>query len=197
MISLFRPGNSVLHRVPAWTKLLGLIVVTLALSFWGTSWLVLGAAAVIVVGTVVLCFGARALWTLLWSLRWLLLIMLVPQLIFLPWQMALTNTARVLLVVALASVVTMSTPMSRLLDCIEAALTPLRPLGVRPERVALVLALTISCIPLISGLAGQLREALIARGHRGTSIRMVFPLLVLTLQQADQLADALRARGAD
>jgi biotin transport system permease protein len=87
--------------------------------------------------------------------------------------------------------------MTELLDTLEAALRPLRPLGVRPDRIALLLSLTISTVPLIAALATQLREALIARGRRGTSVRILFPLLVLTLQHADELTDALRARGLD
>ncbi len=197
MIALYVAGTSPLHRAPAWAKLLGLVAATLALSLWGGRWPVLAAAALLTVLGFVANVGAAALGRQLWSLRWLLVIMLVPQLIFLPWQLALTNTARVLVVVALAGLVTVTTPMSGLLDTLEAALRPLRPLGVQPDRIALLLALTISTVPLIASLAGQLREALVARGHRGASPRILFPLLVLTLQHADQLADALRARGLD
>ncbi|UQN13736.1 energy-coupling factor transporter transmembrane component T family protein [Gulosibacter sp. ACHW.36C] len=197
MISLYVPGTSLLHRAPAWSKLLGLVLATLVLSVWGGEWPVLTGAAALTIAAFLASVGVAELWRQLWGLRWLLVIMLVPQLIFLPWQLALTNTSRVVIVVALAGLVTSTTRMTELLDTLEAALRPLRPLGVRPDRIALLLSLTISTVPLIAALATQLREALIARGRRGTSVRILFPLLVLTLQHADELTDALRARGLD
>ncbi|WP_164509677.1 energy-coupling factor transporter transmembrane component T family protein [Gulosibacter massiliensis] len=197
MISLFVPGTSLLHRAPAWSKLLGLVLATLLLSVWGGDWRVLTSAAFVTITAFLLSVGPAALWRQLWGLRWLLIIMLVPQFIFLPWQLAITNTARVAIVVSLAALVTSTTRMTELLDALETGLRPLRPLGVRPDRIALLLSLTISTVPLIATLAAQLREALIARGRRGTSPRILFPLLVLTLQHADELTDALRARGLD
>jgi biotin transport system permease protein len=197
VISLYVPGTSLLHRAPAWSKLLGLVLATLVLSVWGGEWAVLAGAAALTIAAFLASVGVAELWRQLWGLRWLLVIMLVPQLIFLPWQLALTNTSRVVIVVALAGLVTSTTRMTELLDTLEAALRPLRPLGVRPDRIALLLSLTISTVPLIAALATQLREALIARGRRGTSVRILFPLLVLTLQHADELTDALRARGLD
>ncbi|WP_282824405.1 energy-coupling factor transporter transmembrane component T family protein [Gulosibacter sediminis] len=197
MISLFVPGTSLLHRAPAWSKLLGLMLATLVLSVWGGDWKVLTSAALVTITAFLLSVGPVALRRQLWGLRWLLVIMLVPQFIFLPWQLAITNTARVVIVVSLAGLVTSTTRMTELLDALETGLRPLRPLGVRPDRIALLLSLTISTVPLIATLAAQLREALIARGRRGTSPRILFPLLVLTLQHADELTDALRARGLD
>ncbi|WP_282851977.1 energy-coupling factor transporter transmembrane component T family protein [Gulosibacter sediminis] len=197
MISLFVPGTSLLHRAPAWSKLLGLMLATLVLSVWGGDWKVLTSAALVTITAFLLSVGPVALRRQLWGLRWLLVIMLVPQFIFLPWQLAITNTARVVIVVSLAGLVTSTTRMTELLDALETGLRPLRPLGVRPDRIALLLSLTISTVPLIATLAAQLREALIARGRRGTSPGILFPLLVLTLQHADELTDALRARGLD
>jgi biotin transport system permease protein len=173
-------------------------VATLVLSLVGDTWqLLVGAGAVTLALLFVAGLSPADVAAQLWQLRWLLVIMLVPQLIFLPWQIAVLNTGRVLIVVLLAALLTLTTPMSRLMDLLERMLAPLRPLGGRPDRVALVLSLTIATVPVIAALAGSLREALIARGRRGASPRILMPLLVLTLQHGDQLADAMRARGLD
>ncbi|MDJ1371126.1 energy-coupling factor transporter transmembrane component T family protein [Gulosibacter molinativorax] len=198
MISLYRPGRSILHRLPAGWKLIGLAVLALAVSLAGRSWPVLaGAAIVTVLGFLATGFGLGELWRQLYTLRWLVVIMIIPQLIFLGPEDAVINTARVCIVVLLAALVTLTTPTAALLDVVERLVTPMRIFGVSPTKVSLLLTLTITTVPVIAGIFGQLREAMMARGGPRMSFRLVLPLLVAALQHGDQLADALRARGID
>ena len=201
MIALHRPGTSPLHRAPAWAKLAALLVIGVAISFAtpdrGPALLggMLGAAAAgVVAGYLVAGFGVRELGRQLRQLRWLLLIMVVPQLVFLGPLVAGVNTVRVVLLVLLAGLVTLTTPMSALLEVLERIARPLARVGLPPDRAALLLALTISTVPVVAGLFAQVREALRARGSR-SAWRPVLPLLVLALRHADDLGDALRARG--
>lgn len=198
MISLHRPGRSILHRAPAAVKLGALTVLALGISLLGDQWPLLAAAGgCTALGFLATGFGVGELGRQLIALRWLVVIMIVPQLIFLGLEAALLNTARVCIVVLLAALVTLTTPMGELLDVVERLVTPLRRFGIAPTKVGLLLSLTITTIPVIAGIAGQIREARIARGGSRASYRMVLPLLVASLQQGDQLADALRARGVD
>lgn len=198
MISLYRPGNSLLHRMPAWLSLLVLAAFALAVSMFGHSWPVLGAAAVLLLaGYLATGFGIGELWRQLRVARWLVLIIAIPQVVFLGPETALINTARVVFVVLAAALVTLTTQMNDLLDVVERMVQPLARFGIDPAKVGLVLALTITTVPVIAGLAGQIREAMRARGGPRVSVRIVLPLLVMTLQHGDQLADALRARGID
>lgn len=198
MISLYRPGRSILHRMPSGLKLALLTTSALLLSLYGQGWWVLATAALLtVMGFLLTGFGVGELWRQLLSLRWLVVIMVIPQLIFLGLEPALINTSRVSLVVLLAALVTLTSPMSALLDVIERLLSPFARFGVSPTKISLLLSLTITTIPVIASLFGQIREAMIARGGPRMSFRMVLPLLVVSLQHGDQLSDALRARGVD
>jgi biotin transport system permease protein len=74
-------------------------------------------------------------------------------------------------------------------------LRPLSRLGVNTDAIALVTALTLSAIPLVSANMRAVREAHIARDGHGGVMAWAVPLLVISLKQADELADAMDARG--
>lgn len=204
MISLYVPGNSFVHRAPAWLKLLVLVAIGVAASFASPgrssitlTWLLGGGALLAIACFVVAGLGFRTFLEQIWRLRWLVALTLIPQLFFLGPADAAINTARVMLVVLFAAIVTLTTPMSELLDTLQVVATPLRFVGLRPAQVALLLALTITSIPVIAGFAAELREAQRARGAAVGAHRLVVPLLVRALQHADALGAALRARGLD
>jgi biotin transport system permease protein len=98
-------------------------------------------------------------------------------------------------ILLLASLLTLTTSVSELLAAFNAALRPLRVFGVDTDRVALLLALTITTVPVISRLAAAIREARAARGASTGVTGYGVPLLVLSLQHADELGDAIDARG--
>jgi biotin transport system permease protein len=84
-----------------------------------------------------------------------------------------------------------------MLEALVAGLGPLRRIGVNPDRVALVLALTIRCIPVISEIVVSVREAQIARGASRNPLALVVPVVIRTLRAAEALGEALTARGVD
>lgn len=201
MISQYRPGTSAVHRAPAWLKLaaLALVAVAVSLATPHRPPLVLvgllgGAAALLVAVHLVAGLGLGELARQAWALRWLVVVMAVPQLVFLGPLEAGVNMLRIVLLVLIAGIVTLTTPMSALLDVLERLVRPLALVGLPPERVALLLALTISTVPVVAGMFAQVREAQRARGIR-SAWRPVLPLLVLSLRHADELGDALKARG--
>ena len=119
------------------------------------------------------------------------------QALVLPVERALLIGIVMVLAVAIAALVTLTTSTTDLLDALERGLGPLRPVGVDPERVALTLALTMRTVPVIGGFGRRLREAGRARGARVGAITYAIGLVVLTLQHAERVGDALRARGVD
>ncbi|GAA1872089.1 energy-coupling factor transporter transmembrane component T family protein [Asanoa iriomotensis] len=198
MISLYRPGDSALHRLPAGPKLLIVMALALALSLAPADpWLLAPAVAGVAGAYLLAGLGPRDLGQEAWRLRWIVLVLAVGQIFFLPWQTVAANAGRVVVVILLANLVTLTTRTERLVDAIERALTPLRRLGVNPGRVALMLSMTITTIPVIAGYATQIREAQRARGVPLAPLAFVVPLLIMTLKHADDLADALTARGVD
>jgi biotin transport system permease protein len=62
-------------------------------------------------------------------------------------------------------------------------------------RVGLLLNLAIRCVPLVIELASEVRDAQRARGLESSPRALVVPLLVRTLRRADELGEALAARG--
>ena len=155
--------------------------------------------AIVVVSGAYLIAGVRLAqaWR---SLRLVLLFAAVVgglQAIVLPWQRAVLIAVIMVLAVALAALVTLTTSTSDLLDALERALGPLRRVGVDPERVALTLALTVRTVPIIAEFGRRLQESGRARGVRLTPIPYAVGLVVLTLQHAEHVREALRARGVD
>ena len=64
-----------------------------------------------------------------------------------------------LITVAIAALVTLTTRVTAMLDLCQRLLSPLRRFGVDPDRVGLVLALTIHCIPLLVNIVREVSEA--------------------------------------
>ncbi len=198
MIGLYQPGTSLLHRTPAGVKVLVFAALTLAIALTAGGVWTLPAAGCLTAALYLLAgLGIRPLLRQLCAARWIVLVMLVTQVIFLPVLVALTNTGRVLIVIVLAALITLTTRIPALLDATERALAPFRRFGVNPAAIGLLLALTITAIPVIGGFATAIREAQRARGAPVRLQTFVVPLLVMSLKHSDELADALTARGIE
>ena len=192
MISWYLPGDSPLHRWSAGVKL-GLLAGLLALTLWQPVWM-LGP-------TIGLYALARVPWRVaLAQVRPLWMILAVTagfQLLTAGWARAVTVTCGLLVSVALAGLVTLTTRVNAMLDVLVTVVRPLRRVGVDPERVALLLALTIRCVPLLAGIVSTVREAQVARGAGRNPVALAVPVVIRTLRAADALGEALAARGLD
>ncbi|BEK86327.1 energy-coupling factor transporter transmembrane protein EcfT [Nocardia seriolae] len=196
VLSLYHDARTPVHTVPAGTKLLVLAVAGTAL-FFVPSIVWLAVALAVVLGLYGL---ARIPWRttgrqVLGLAPFLALIMLA-QVIFTGWQSAILVGERLLTLVLLANLVTLTTRTSAMIDTVERVLRPLKPLGVRPERVGLLVAMTIRFIPVIREQAELVRAAQRARGIERSTVFLV-PLLIRTLRVADGVGEALDARGLD
>ena len=97
----------------------------------------------------------------------------------------------------IANVLVLTTRLETLLDSAERGLRPVARLGVSPERVALALALAITTIPVLTRISRDVREAQRARGLGASLTRFTVPFLVGALKHADELGEALTARGIE
>jgi len=195
VISLYRPGTGILHRMPAGAKLAVLAASALVLSLLRPG--IIGTLAVLVLVSSLYALGGltlRALGEAWWRLRWLIVVLGGALWLFTSAADAVQSTGRVVALLLLAELVTRTTRMGDLLEVFRALVRPLRRFGVDPEAVALTLSLTIAMIPVIAGFATQVRDAQRARGVR-LGPRAVLPLLVLTMKHADDVGDAMAARG--
>ena len=198
MIVLYRPGTSLLHRMPAGAKVLVFAALVLAIALTANSVWTLPTAGILAISLYLMAgLGMPTLLRQLYAARWIALVMLVTQVFFMPVLAAVSNTSRVLVVIVLAALITLTTRVPALLDATERVLAPLRRFGVNPAGIGLVLALTITAIPVIGGFAADIREAQRARGAPVRLQTFVVPLLVMSLKHSDELADALTARGIE
>jgi biotin transport system permease protein len=197
LLGAYVPRDTAVHRAPAGAKLVALFAISLAVVVVRTWWGVAALAVLVVVVGLTARVGVRALWDQVRPLRWV-----VPFAFALQWwslgpARAGLLTSRLVLLVLLAGIVMLTTRTSDVLAAIESGAGPLRRLGVRPERIALVLSLAIRTVPVLVALSDDVRAAQRARGHERDLRAYAVPLVVGTLRQADALGDALRARGVD
>jgi biotin transport system permease protein len=170
MISLYRSGNSILHRMPVGPKLLGLFISLFAVSVWGRN---LVGALTVVVGFLALFalagFGVKDLLKQLWQMKVLLLIVVFVASIL------------------LAGLVTLTTKTSDIVALVE-KLT-------RSQAFAFLIALSINSIALVLGFSKSITEAGLARGVKRNPVGQIVTLFVVSLRFADDYAEALQARG--
>lgn len=186
--------------MPAGPKLACLALVALVLaalpSTWATAPVAVGASAALYVGCGMgVLAGVRVLGCQAWALRWVIVVTAVGQLLFLGPEAAVANTARVVAALLVVGLVPLTTPVAAMLDALERGLRPLRRVGADPARGALLVTIALTTIPVLSKLAGDIRDAQRARGLRPSLARGALPFLVVTLRHADDLGDALAARG--
>ncbi|GGH50137.1 energy-coupling factor transporter transmembrane protein EcfT [Frigidibacter albus] len=196
MLGLALPGPSWAHRLPAGAKLAALALVVLALLPVAHPLPLLGAAAVVAalyatLGPRALAAGARMLRPLLWFVGVILLYHLAVG----EPRLGTVISLRILVLVGLANLVTLTTPLTEITSVAERLFGPLRHLGVNPRAPALAIALFLRFVPVLQGRAGALAEAWRARSPRRAGPRILVPLMLGTLDDADHVAEALRARG--
>ncbi|NAZ85523.1 CbiQ family ECF transporter T component [Kineococcus indalonis] len=204
LLGRYAPGDSVLHRAGAGAKLAGLALTALAAGLVRSLAPPAPAAAVLlalaagVAALALACgLGLAHLLTQLRRLAWVLVLLGAAQ-----WWLegpvrAVVVLTAVVVCVWAAATLTATTPVAVLLDAVVAGLRPLRRAGVRPGRVALLLTLAVSSIPVVAGLLAQSRAAAAARGLERDVRAVLVPTAVRTVAHAEALAEALAARGLD
>jgi biotin transport system permease protein len=194
MLTLTSPVETWLHRVPAGAKLAALAAVTVGL--FSLEGLVGQSLALVALGALYLSCGL-----LRYGLRSLL--PLWPFLLVLAVWHGWTGTMaeggtvalRLITAVAAANLVTMTTRLTDMVTVLERLAGPFRHLGLPPRTLALALALVIRFIPVLSDRVGTLRSAWAARSARRAGWAILVPATLAALEDADRVAEALRARG--
>ncbi|KQT69027.1 MULTISPECIES: energy-coupling factor transporter transmembrane component T family protein [unclassified Aureimonas] len=192
--SLYRPGESLLHRMAAGPKLLALALVGTLLFLLPSLPLVLGALAMSLLLFPLAGLPLAAAWRAMKGVLLVLLLVGAAQLWLAGWREALLVTARLAGLLLLAGLVTATTRMADMVESFERVLGFLRPFGVDPARIALAIALAIRFIPVLATIAAEIREAQAARGLERSVLAMGVPLILRTLRMADEVAEAIDAR---
>jgi biotin transport system permease protein len=195
MMSGYLARATWLHRLPAGLKLLivaGLSMVLLPVRDW--QFLALGLA---VVAGVYGALGRDALRRLglFKPIIPLLIIIGGLQSLSSRWEDGASVVLRLLVMVLVADLVTMTTTMSALMDAVEPLFRLLRPLGVNSRKIALSVALVLRFIPVLLANWRAREEAWRSRSRRRIPLRIIVLFLIETLRLADHVAEALDARG--
>lgn len=196
-VGLYVPGPSPVHAVPAGVKLLGLLGVCTGLLFVHSAPVLAGVGLVLAGLYRVAGLRAREVGWALRPLAVLLPCLFVLHALLADWRTAMVLVLRAAVLLGLATLVTLTTRVSDMLEVLERALGPLRWVGLSPSRVGLMLALTVRFIPVLFAHLEEIREAQRARGLEHDVRAVLVPLLVKTLRMADALTDALEARCFD
>ncbi|OZC76583.1 cobalt ABC transporter [Rhodococcus sp. 06-462-5] len=198
MIGLYRPGPSLLHRMSPGSKLLALIFAILATVIFARTPLEVGVVALLAAALFAVArIPAKVALAQLRPVLWMVLIIGVFQVIITTWQRAVVVCGVLVISVALAALVTLTTRVTDMLDTVTRALGPVRRFGVDPDRIGLLLALAIRCIPLLASIVQEVSQARKARGLQWSMTALATPVLVRALRTADAMGDALVARGVD
>ena len=196
MLTLTSPVETWAHPLPAGLKLAAIAVVTTGLFALKTP---LPLAIACVATATLYASGGRLFeltgLRLLWPLWPFVLIVGLWHLWTRDVSGGATIVLRMIAAVALANFVTMTTRLSDMLAVFQWLARPLAVFGLSPRRLGLAVALTIRFIPVMLDRLSQITQSWSARSPRRPRWRVLVPATLAALDDADRVAEALRARG--
>lgn len=194
LVGVHQPGDSLLHRTPAGLKLLVLAGFSVAVVATRSAAL---APVFLALALVAAAVGRVRVGTLVRAARAVLVLALLAGAVqwWVDGPAKAVETLVDLLALALAAItLSATTPVNAVLDALVRGLSPLRRVGVPPERVALAVSLAIGALPGTVALALETRDAARARGLRHPRAYLT-PFVVRVVARAHEQGDALAARG--
>jgi energy-coupling factor transport system permease protein len=219
-IAQYYPGTSPIHRLDPRAKLIAVSAVAVALfvrdSFVGLA--VFAAVAALAYG--LSGVPVRWFWRAFRPLLWLVALTFVAQIVFAPgepfftfgfihlsWhglELAAFLSLRLVVLVLIGSVLTLTTAPIALTDALTWLGRPLRRLGVPTDELALMVTIALRFIPTLLVELDTIMRAQRARGAEFTTggvrqraralVPVLIPLFVLSFRRADDLALAMEAR---
>lgn len=194
-LGLYEPGTSPLHRIPAGVKFVALLALAVLIFVFGAPTPLGVLAGAVLLGYLVARVSPGRCWRLARFLVPLLAVIFALQWWLLGLDQAIVVTLRLFAALAAANLFTLTTRVDDMVGAVERGLRPLRRFGVRPERAGLLVGLTMQAIAVLSTIAAETREAQRARNAGRSVSAFAIPFLVRTLRHADELGEALAARG--
>ncbi|MDR2929821.1 MAG: energy-coupling factor transporter transmembrane protein EcfT [Propionibacteriaceae bacterium] len=194
MLTLYTPGNSLLHRCPAAAKLITLCLAATLIMILTDPIVLASGILVVAVGYGMARIPGRTMWRLSRTALVIVMVVAACQAFFTSVSPAIIVGLRILFLITAANLVTLTTRTADLITVVEAAARPLTRWGVHPDRIGVTVALAIRFIPVLGEQACRVREAQAARGVKAPFTLLV-PLVIRTLRLADGVGEALEVRG--
>ncbi len=197
LLGVYRPGGSLLHRLGPGPKLAFVAAWSIAVvALRGP----IASPVFLVIAIGIAAWSGLPLRRSLRTMRGFLL-MLALVAAFQTWQrgadiaIAVVSSLLALFLVGLAF--TATTAADDLLTTVERLASPLRFVGIRPERIALAFALVLRALPAVLEVARETRAAAKARGLERSPRALLVPFAIRVVAHAYATGDALAARGLD
>jgi biotin transport system permease protein len=195
VLPLYIHRETIIHRLPAGCKILLSVAGGIALVATND----IAVLAGLICAIALLYVAARLpLGAVFAALRPVLIIcgfLFVLQLAVAGLPQATAAALRIVALVLLTSLVTLTTRLSDMLETLTLAARRLAPLGVNPPKIALAVGLTIRFIPMLLHDLQEVQNARKTRGGKRFSILAAGPLIIRILRMTDALGNAIAARG--
>lgn len=217
----FVAGDSVVHKLDPRTKI-GMMVLYIVMTFLVKDiWFLAIPLAYLVLELVLSGISLRYILNALKPIRFLLIIMFLLNLFFTKgehvwldlgfWKLtgeavlqSCFLTVRIVLLVAGASMLTLTTSPIALTDGLEKLLTPLKVFRFPAHELAMMMTIALRFVPTLMDESEKIRNAQMSRGadfESGNLFRRVksmipilIPLFVSSFRKADELAIAMESR---
>ncbi|MBP3634497.1 MAG: energy-coupling factor transporter transmembrane protein EcfT [Oscillospiraceae bacterium] len=219
---LYQPGQSVLHRLCPWVKVLCLLLLLVAVvttsTIWGYVLLAVLCACLIVLSKLQL----QDVFSSAWRLRWFFALIFLMNVCFFspddPWVewwiftpsyagllQAVHVVLRVFLLLVMSNLLTATTAPLAMTDAFHVLLSPLKLLRLPVGQIAMILSVAMQFIPTLFEEADAIQKAQTARGARFDSrkltekaaavLPLAVPIFLAAFKRADELSLAMEARG--
>jgi biotin transport system permease protein len=193
LTSDYVPGDSVVHRTRPLVKV-GLLFVVCTWLFVREGWLSLSVAAMALATLFVIArIPPRQVFAAIRPALWVLGLIFLAQLVLADWRLASFVVLRFAVMILAASLLTLTTRTSDLVEAIEDALSRFLPQR-SAEAISLALSLCLRFIPRIREIFDEVKNAQRARGLGASWRALVTPTIVRALKSADEIARAIVAR---
>ncbi|TLQ41575.1 energy-coupling factor transporter transmembrane protein EcfT [Ruoffia tabacinasalis] len=222
LLGRYLQGNSIIHELDPRTKLLGsffFIVIVFLANHW-LAYLLLAAFVffVIKLSNISISYFLRGIRPMLWIIMFTVIFQMLftvgGTVYFQLGPVTITSLGvinaiyifmRLVLIIMMSTILTLTTAPLELTDGIEHLLRPLTRLGFPSHEVALLLSIALRYVPTLMDEAQKIMNAQRARGvefDEGSFIDRVkamvpilIPLFVSAFNRADEMAIAMEARG--
>ncbi len=196
MLALNLDMDTWAHRVKASYKLSALAVVSIA-TFWVSDISYFG------VGLVAICLlysslgkGSFSLgYKMLRPIFWMALLILAYHVIVGEYYKGVLICLRIIFMLSLANFVTMTTRLDDMMAIVERIAGWFKFMGVNPKIVAMSCAMVIRFTPVLALKGGYLIDSWRSRSLKRPNWRLLIPFCLMALDDADHLAEAIKARG--
>lgn len=183
----YEPGAGPLHRASVGAKFVVLLVLATAVFAVRSPWWLGGICAVVALGYPLGRISLRRCGQVARSLGLLVAFVLALQWWLLGPAPAVVACLRIVAALGAANLFTLTTRVGDLVSTVERV--------TRSERLGLLVGLTLRAVTALSAIAAEVREAAQARGAGRSVVAFAVPFLIRTLRHADELGEALAARG--